>query len=86
MTGAPSVNRPGTSRVVWVMDRIDEQHVSEPGLVVVDITSHDEATALAVMSELEKWWATSGIGTVRRVPAEPGVNARVYADIRRPGT
>ncbi|MER5465725.1 DUF6207 family protein [Streptomyces sp. NPDC002668] len=35
-------------------------------------TSHDGATALAVMSELEKWWATSGIGTLRRAPGQPG--------------
>ncbi|MFF0066652.1 DUF6207 family protein [Streptomyces sp. NPDC005279] len=49
-------------------------------------TSHDEATALAVMSELDKWWATSGIGTLRRAPGQPGVKARVYADIRRSGT
>ncbi|MGW0558657.1 DUF6207 family protein [Streptomyces sp. NPDC002926] len=45
-------------------------------------TSHDGATALAVTSELEKWWATSGIGTLRRAPGQPGVKARVYADIR----
>ncbi|WP_327328771.1 DUF6207 family protein (plasmid) [Streptomyces sp. NBC_01210] len=68
------------------MDRIDEQHVSEPGLVVIDITAQDEETALAVMSELEKWWATSGVGTPRRAPGQPGVKARVYADIRRSGT
>ncbi|MEW2084236.1 DUF6207 family protein [Streptomyces sp. NPDC005283] len=49
-------------------------------------TSHDGATALAVMSELDKWWATSDIGTLRRAPGQPGVKARVYADIRRSGT
>ncbi|NUK12607.1 hypothetical protein HRW23_34995 [Streptomyces lunaelactis] len=68
------------------MDRIDDQQVSEPGLVVLDITAHDEATALAVMADLERWWATSGIGTVRREPGTPGVKARVHADVPRPGT
>ncbi|MFJ2202860.1 DUF6207 family protein [Streptomyces violaceusniger] len=55
------------------MDTIDEVHVSEPGLVVLDITARDEETAAAVMSRLDELWATSGIGPVRRVAGEPGV-------------
>ncbi|GAA1733477.1 MULTISPECIES: DUF6207 family protein [Streptomyces] len=68
------------------MDSIDEVHVCEPGLVVLDITAREEETAVAVMSRLDELWATSGIGPVRRVAAEPGVRARLYADIRRPGS
>ncbi|WP_438297636.1 DUF6207 family protein [Streptomyces sp. HUAS TT7] len=68
------------------MEPIDNSHVSEPGLVVLDITAADEATAFAVQSELERWWATSGADTVRREPGALGVKARVYADLRRPGT
>ncbi|WP_223864699.1 DUF6207 family protein [Streptomyces sp. 5-10] len=56
------------------MDSIDEAHVSEPGLVVLDITARDEETAAAVMSRLDELWATSGVRPVRRV-AEPGVRA-----------
>ncbi|KOU36502.1 hypothetical protein ADK54_33275 [Streptomyces sp. WM6378] len=55
-------------------------------LVVLDITAADEATALAVQSELEQWWATSGAATVRRTPGAPGVQIRVYSDLRRAGT
>ncbi|MFI1576333.1 DUF6207 family protein [Streptomyces anulatus] len=62
---------------------IDARHVSEPGLVVLDITAADEETALALMDELQQLWATSGITTIRRDPARPGVRARVHADIRR---
>ncbi|MCX4523626.1 DUF6207 family protein [Streptomyces anulatus] len=62
---------------------IDARHVSEPGLVVLDITAADEETALALMDELQQLWATSGITTIRRDPAQPGVRARVHADIRR---
>ncbi|OLO25409.1 hypothetical protein PZ61_0237550 [Streptomyces sp. MNU77] len=62
---------------------IDARHVSEPGLVVLDITAADEETALALMDELQHIWATSGIATIRRDPAQPGVRARVHADIRR---
>ncbi|MEU8727315.1 DUF6207 family protein [Streptomyces antimycoticus] len=36
------------------MDSIDEVHVSEPGLVVLDITARDEETAAAVMSRLDE--------------------------------
>lgn len=62
---------------------IDVRHVSEPGLVVLDITTADEETAFALMDGLQQLWATSGIATIRRDPAQPGVRARVYADIRR---
>ncbi|MGX5397463.1 DUF6207 family protein [Streptomyces anulatus] len=62
---------------------IDARRVSEPGLVVLDITAADEETALALMDELQQLWATSGITEIRRDPAQPGVRARVHADIRR---
>ncbi|MFJ8973798.1 DUF6207 family protein [Streptomyces anulatus] len=62
---------------------IDVRHVSEPGLVVLDITAADEETALALMDGLQQLWATSGITEIRRDPAQPGVRARVHADIRR---
>ncbi|MEU9064904.1 DUF6207 family protein [Streptomyces sp. NPDC048430] len=65
------------------MEEIDAQHLSEPGLVVLDITAPDEATARAAMADLEQHWATSGIAPVRRTPGTPGVTARVYADTRR---
>ncbi|MEV7427729.1 DUF6207 family protein [Streptomyces sp. NPDC091212] len=67
------------------MKEIDEQHIAEAGLVVFDITAADEETVRLVMAGLEKHWATSGTGPVRRMPGVPGVTARVYADIRRTG-
>ncbi|WP_369780673.1 DUF6207 family protein [Streptomyces sp. R33] len=67
------------------MKPIDEKHIAEPGLVVLDITGRDEDTVRAVMTALEERWATSGIGPVRRDPGEPGVRARIYADVLRPG-
>ncbi|MFG2615760.1 DUF6207 family protein [Streptomyces anulatus] len=62
---------------------IDARHVSETGLVVLDITAADEETALAMMDGLQQLWATSGTTPIRRDPAQPGVRARVHADIRR---
>ncbi|MGW8396092.1 DUF6207 family protein [Streptomyces lydicus] len=58
-------------------DRIDEQHLGEPGLLVIDITAADEATAQAAMAGRDALWMTSGVAGVRRVPGEPGVRTRV---------
>ncbi|MER5418137.1 DUF6207 family protein [Streptomyces virginiae] len=64
------------------MKPIDEQHIAEPGLVVLDITGGDEDTVRAVMAALEERWATSGI--VPMIPASQA-SARIYADVLRPG-
>ncbi|MFF3343650.1 DUF6207 family protein [Streptomyces flavidovirens] len=66
--------------------QIDERHIAEPGLAVLDITAADEDTIRTVMASLQQQWATSGITPVWHVPGERGVRARVYADIRRPST
>ncbi|HKR49803.1 MAG TPA: DUF6207 family protein [Pseudonocardiaceae bacterium] len=68
------------------MDPIDKQHVSRPGLLVLDITASDEETALTALGELDRVWASSGSHRVWRVPGQAGVKARLYADLRRPGT
>ncbi|MEU2957218.1 DUF6207 family protein [Streptomyces xanthochromogenes] len=64
---------------------IDEQHIKESGLVVLDVTGKDEDTVRAVLVALSERWATSGIVPIRRDPGEPGVKARIHADILRPG-
>ncbi|MET8889844.1 DUF6207 family protein [Streptomyces griseus] len=79
------MNRVGRLGVRDGMREIGEQHVSEPGLVVLDITAADEDTLGLVVAELEERWATSGPAPVRRVPGRAGVTGRVYADIRRSG-
>jgi hypothetical protein len=43
-------------------------------------------TVRAVTDGLQQQWDTSGVTPVWRTPGEAGVTARVYADIRRPGT
>ncbi|MER7109471.1 DUF6207 family protein [Streptomyces sp. NPDC000229] len=45
---------------------IDEQHVAEPGLAVLDITAADEETVRAVMEGLQQLWPTSGVTAVWR--------------------
>ncbi|WP_327286622.1 DUF6207 family protein [Streptomyces sp. NBC_01205] len=67
------------------MKPIDPIHLSEPGLLALDITGTDEATVHAAAAELGRRWATSGTPDIHRVPGEPGVTARLYADLRRSG-
>ncbi|WP_226652221.1 DUF6207 family protein [Streptomyces hydrogenans] len=51
------------------MESIDPIHLSEPGLVVLDITGADEATVQAAVAEVARLWAASGSPKVRRIPA-----------------
>ncbi|MFE7353288.1 DUF6207 family protein [Streptomyces sp. NPDC057543] len=46
----------------------DEQHLTEPGLVVLNVTADDEHTIRAVMDSLPQRWATSRITPARRSP------------------
>ncbi|WP_235967590.1 DUF6207 family protein [Streptomyces mesophilus] len=62
---------------------MNEQHISEPGLVVVEVVAGTEATAKRAISEISQLWASSGASKVWRVPGEPGVRVNAYADIRR---
>ncbi|MFJ5726329.1 DUF6207 family protein [Streptomyces sp. NPDC093149] len=44
------------------MEQIDPLHVSEPGLLVVDLTAADEETVQAAIDVLGRRWAASGGG------------------------
>ncbi|MGW6244423.1 DUF6207 family protein [Streptomyces roseolus] len=68
------------------MEPVDPIHLAEPGLIVLDITAPDEATLHTAAEHLGRHWATSGTPRPHRAPGEPGVTARLYADLRRPGT
>lgn len=57
-------------------------HVSEPGLVVVEVAAGDEETALAAVAALGERWVTSGPSEVWREVGEPGVRVRTYAKVR----
>lgn len=70
--------------VVPYMNPINEVHVQEPGLAVVDITAADAATALALQEALAAQWATATADRVTRDPGQPGVRLRCYLDLRQP--
>jgi hypothetical protein len=66
------------------MDPINETHVSEPGLLVVDVAAADDATALAFQQLLADRWATATAEQTTRDAGQPGVRLRCYLDLRQP--
>ena len=60
------------------MDQINEAHVSEPGLVVIDVAAADDATALAFQQLLAGRWATSLAQHTTRDAGEPGVRLWIH--------
>ncbi|SOD65149.1 hypothetical protein SAMN06272781_0012 [Streptomyces sp. 1222.2] len=70
--------------VVPYMHPVNDVHVQEPGLAVVDITAADATTALALQEALAAQWATAIADRVMRDPGQPGVRLRCYLDLRQP--
>ncbi len=74
----------GHSRgVVPVMEAINDVHVSEPGLVVVDVAAADDETAFAFHTALAARWATTSVERTTREAGQPGVRLRCYLDLRQ---
>jgi hypothetical protein len=66
------------------MNPINEAHVIEPGLLVVDVAAADDATALSFQQLLADRWATATAERTTRDAGEPGVRLRCYLDLRQP--
>ncbi len=54
------------------MNPINEAHVSEPGLVVVDVAAADEEAALAFQQLFDDRWATSSAERTTHDVGQPG--------------
>ncbi|MEV4339009.1 DUF6207 family protein [Streptomyces sp. NPDC049590] len=65
------------------MKPIRDEHVAEPGLVVVDVAAADDATAFALQEALAERWATATDDRTTRTPGEPGVRLRCFLDLRQ---
>ncbi|MER5227881.1 DUF6207 family protein [Streptomyces flaveus] len=65
------------------MKPINEAHVAEPGLVVVEVAACDDQTAFAVQEVLATRWATATADRTTRDPGEPGVRLRCFLDLRQ---
>ncbi|MFI9730877.1 DUF6207 family protein [Streptomyces sp. NPDC052092] len=68
------------------MRPINEAHVAEPGLAVVDVAAADEQTAFAVQKLLATRWAIAPADRTTHEPGEPGVRLRCYLDLRQQTT
>ncbi|MFE0824755.1 DUF6207 family protein [Streptomyces sp. NPDC058847] len=66
------------------MEASNAVHVSQPGLVVVDVAAADDETAFAFHTALAARWATTFVERTTRDPGQPGVRLRCYLDLRQP--
>lgn len=65
------------------MGPINETHVAQPGLVVVEVAAAEDETAFALQEALATRWATATADRTTRSPGEPGVRLRCYLDLRQ---
>ncbi|MFF2129836.1 DUF6207 family protein [Streptomyces olivochromogenes] len=65
------------------MRQINDAHVAEPGLAVVEVAAADDQTAFALQEVLATRWVTATADRTTRVPGEPGVQLRCYLDLRQ---
>jgi hypothetical protein len=66
------------------MEAINDVHVSEPGLVVVDVAAADDETAVAFHAALAARWATTSVERTTRDAGQAGARLRCYLDLRQP--
>jgi hypothetical protein len=69
--------------VVLYVCTVNERHVSEPGLVVVDVAAADDATVRAFQQMLAGRWAAATAERTTRDPGQPGVRLRCSLDLRQ---
>jgi hypothetical protein len=65
------------------MRPINEAHVAQPGLAVVEVAAADDQTAFAIQEALAGRWATATADGTTRSPGEPDMRLRCYLDVRQ---
>ncbi|MGW2697796.1 DUF6207 family protein [Streptomyces sp. NPDC001296] len=65
------------------MDPIREAHLSEPGLLVIDVAGRDDATVFAFQAAIARIWGTAVAERTVRDAGQPGVRLRMYIDLRQ---
>ncbi|MDQ0771569.1 hypothetical protein QF026_000035 [Streptomyces aurantiacus] len=67
------------------VDPIQEAHLSEPGLLVLDVAALDDDTVYAFQQAIAHTWAAT-VDRTTRDPGQPGARVRLYLDLRQPLT
>ncbi|MEU9662831.1 DUF6207 family protein [Streptomyces chartreusis] len=70
-------------RVLADVEPIQEVHVAEPGMVVIDVAGLDDDTVFAFQMSIARTWATSADERTTRDAGRPGVWLRLYTDLRQ---
>ncbi|GGQ88444.1 DUF6207 family protein [Streptomyces althioticus] len=65
------------------MRPINDAHVAEPGLAVVEVAAADDETAFAIQEMLATRYAVAAADRTTHEPGEPGVRLRCYLDLRQ---
>ncbi|MET8116642.1 DUF6207 family protein [Streptomyces prasinus] len=65
------------------MRAINDAHVAEPGLAVVEVAAADDQTAFAIQELLATRCAVAAADRTTREPGEAGVRLRCYLDLRQ---
>ncbi|MET9913405.1 DUF6207 family protein [Streptomyces sp. NPDC006476] len=65
------------------MRPINDAHVAESGLAVVEIAAADDTTAFAIQQLLAARCAIAPADHTVREPGEPGVRLRCFLDLRQ---
>ena len=65
------------------MKPINDGHVAESGLAVVEVAAADDETAFAVQELLATRWAIARADRTTHEPGEPGVRLRCYLDLKQ---
>ncbi|MFJ4517487.1 DUF6207 family protein [Streptomyces sp. NPDC088816] len=65
------------------MRPINDAHVAEPGLAVVEVAAADDETAFAVQELLAARWAIAPADRTAHEPGEPGIRLRCFLDLRQ---
>ncbi|MET8957765.1 DUF6207 family protein [Streptomyces sp. NPDC004533] len=60
-----------------------DEHVAEPGLVVVDVAAADDDSIFAFQQALAGRWATATDDRTTGTPGEPGVRLCCYLGLRQ---
>ncbi|MGV9255021.1 DUF6207 family protein [Streptomyces sp. NPDC003697] len=68
---------------VDVLRRPEHAHLSEPGLLVIDVAGFNDDTVFAFQAAIAQIWGTAVAERTTQDARQPGVLLRMYTDLRQ---